>query len=626
MQSAPSSIQKIDRVLDYMQTNRVTLKDLLFHVVDNQGHRCTAYRRRVFDDLESILTRIDRYKRGRGILRKWALALMCKTIDREMRKVKKAFTMKTAEITPDFVEGWSFSGLQGVAEENAPTLFELLRAGVQTTRARNKGQKDPMVVSSVLPYASLPNAVQVISVIICQMAHHRSHHAIQFQALLGLFWWSSGASRQSIHTLQRCGLSISYDSINHILSELSPKCLEEARPIAQSPHLATYDNINISLSSSYEQCEDAPSKVQSGTVAVLYKLRNANPDHMRLQELLKRDREGRDLRFSEDVQPSLSQLGNIQHQLSLHVVEALVQWVPAFFHYKSHPDLQHEQRRPVPKGYKTQQFPLRVSTIEENSIKGNIAVLRNIYIDQLGLKEDHLADLAIPCINDQSTNARIRGAKAIRADDVNPFTRIQCFQLAPGLFHMLMNLLWAVLHVHWGSVNSTGSLAYWFSVLDRKRLSSQQPDFHTLRSSLFQILDGLLLACWATELKKRGHPDLASFAATQPSPEELRTIATKIVGSYAKPHEPPLPPTRSKKASTQGDETASRFRNIAALIRDLLYVRELSTAISSGDWGRIEDILGTLAIIFKGAGANNYCTEILHLIRNLKVVWTTEFA
>jgi hypothetical protein len=38
------------------------------------------------------------------------------------------------------------------------------------------------------------------------MPHHRSHYAMQFQALLGIFWWSSGASRQSIHTLQRCGL------------------------------------------------------------------------------------------------------------------------------------------------------------------------------------------------------------------------------------------------------------------------------------------------------------------------------------------------------------------------------------------------------------------------------------
>ena len=536
--------------------------------------------------------------------------------------------MKTTDITPDFVEAWSFSGLQNVVKEKAPTLCELLQAGIQTTRARNKGKKDPMAVCIaplVLPL--IADAVQVIPVIASQMAHYRSHYAMQFPALLGIFWWSSGASRQSIHTLQRCGLSISYDSIIRILSELTPKCLADAQPIAKSSHLATYDNINISISTFYEQREDAPSKVQSGTVAILYKLRNANPDRMGLRELLKRDRMGRDLHFSEDIRPSFSQLGSIQRQLSLHVIKTLVKWVPEFSHYQSHQFLQHEQRRPIPKNYKTEQFPLRVATIEENSIKGNIAVLRNIYIDQLGLKEDDLTDLAIPCINDQSTNARIRGAKAIRADDVNPFTRIQCFQLAPGLFHMLMNLLWAVLHVHRGSINSTGSLAYWFSVLDRRRLSSPQPDFHTLRSSLFQILDGLLLACWSTELKKRGYTDFSSFAISHPPIDQLLDMATSITATYAKPDDA-SPPSHLHTKNTPGqtDEPASRFRNTTMLIRDLLYVRELSTAISSGDWGRIEDILGTLAIMFKGAGANNYCTEVLHLIRNLKVVWTVEFA
>ena len=59
-------------------------------------------------------------------------------------------------------------------------------------------------------------------------------------------------------------------------------------------------------------------------------------------------------------------------------------------------------------------------------------------------------------------------------------------------------------------------------------------------------------------------------------------------------------------------------------IRDLLYVQEFSNAISSGDWGRIEDVLGTLTIMFKGTGANTYHMEVLHLTRNLKAVWTPE--
>jgi hypothetical protein len=162
---------------------------------------------------------------------------------------------------------------------------------------------------------------------------------------------------------------------------------------------------------------------------------------MSLRELLERDCNGRDLHFANDIQPLLSQLESTQRQLSLHVIGTSAKWVPGFLAYKSHPGLQHKQRRFVPQGHKTEQFHLSVSTIEESSIKGNIAVLRNIYIDQLGLNEDDFADLAIPCINDQSTNVRIRGAQATRADDMNFFTRTQCFQLAPGLFYMLMNLL-----------------------------------------------------------------------------------------------------------------------------------------------------------------------------------------
>ncbi|KAF8996610.1 hypothetical protein BDQ17DRAFT_1429572 [Cyathus striatus] len=31
-------------------------------------------------------------------------------------------------------------------------------------------------------------------------------------------------------------------------------------------------------------------------------------------------------------------------------------------------------------------------------------------------------------------------------------------------------------------------------------------------------------------------------------------------------------------------------------------------------------------MIFRATGGNNYCTEILHLILNLKYIWTPEFA
>ena len=152
MQSNTLITQKVESVLDLMQGKRVSFRDLLMHVLDGKSSRCSSYRRRLFDDLELMLSRIDQHKRGREILRTWALSLSCKIIDHEMRKVKRAFTMRTSKITPDFVEAWSFSGLRSTVEEKAPILCELLCAGVQTRHTRKKGKKDPMIVCILSRY------------------------------------------------------------------------------------------------------------------------------------------------------------------------------------------------------------------------------------------------------------------------------------------------------------------------------------------------------------------------------------------------------------------------------------------------------------------------------------------
>ncbi|KAF8215599.1 hypothetical protein K438DRAFT_1560841 [Mycena galopus ATCC 62051] len=63
------------------------------------------------------------------------------------------------------------------------------------------------------------------------------------------------------------------------------------------------------------------------------------------------------------------------------------------------------------------------------------------------------------------------------------------------------------------------------------------------------------------------------------------------------------------------------YGNTRKLLHDLLHVAEVTRAISDGDFGRVEDLLGNLAMIFCGAGSKNYCTEILHLIHNFKYIW-----
>ncbi|KAG1890900.1 hypothetical protein F4604DRAFT_1541038, partial [Suillus subluteus] len=60
------------------------------------------------------------------------------------------------------------------------------------------------------------------------------------------------------------------------------------------------------------------------------------------------------------------------------------------------------------------------------------------------------------------------------------------------------------------------------------------------------------------------------------------------------------------------------LRNIILLNCDLLIFYELYLAVSSGDFGHVENFLSALTMIFAGAGCKNYTGELLQFIQNLK--------
>ena len=95
-----------------------------------------------------------------------------------------------------------------------------------------------------------------------------------------------------------------------------------------------------------------------------------------------------------------------------------------------------------------------------------------------------------------------------------------------------MNLIWALLRVHRGSVAEPGSLCYFFAVLDRTRLGCEHPDYHTLLVTLMQILHGMILNVWKVEC---GHSSLAAFSLSNPSPQQLCDIANKILCNHVTP-------------------------------------------------------------------------------------------
>ena len=494
------------------------------------------------------------------------------------------------------------------------------------------------------------------NVILTQLTYHRSNRALGFPAQFGLFLWSTGSSRQTIEALHRCGLSIGYSSVLKCIEKLADHCMEMAIDVGSGVHVFCYDNVQLSTSIFVEQRgSSGPAKVTSGTFGVLYKVRNGKPEHMKLAPLLERFRSSNGLNFKHDIRPSVQQLRTVRSQLRVAIVRVLTKYCPRFHSYASDPVLQPIPRRPMPPGYVTQQFPIRATTIEEATVRGNLLFHDDVYTNQLKRTMDDLCEYAIPSFNDQLTNSRIRSGQILRSRDINSWTRREVFQLGFGLFHLCLNLIWALLHVHRGSLNQTGSLAYFFALLEKSRLGGDHPDYHTLLAALRQILDGILLNAWRHE---SGHRDLSAFADTEPTAEDLLEMAEDILAKHATPMERLTPlddnselldedfdysdsdsecesglaeglPSIEPEISTTSRPDPERdlaHQNLRLLCHDLLYVTELICAISDGDIGRIEDILPTLAMMFRGAGGNNYCVEILHFIHNLKYVWTPEFA
>lgn len=487
-----------------------------------------------------------------------------------------------------------------------------------------------------------------------QLSYQRSNHSLGFPAVFGLFLWATGCARQTIEALHNCGLSVSYTSVLNNISALADHCIQLAVAVGSGPHIFCYDNINLSTSIFVEQRgSSSPAKVTSGTFAVLYKLRNGDLQHMKLAPIMERFKKVKGLNFNQDLRPTIAQVGSLHSQLKIVVIRVLTTFCSSFSDYAKLPEVQHQPRRRLQKGHITEQFPLRATTIEEATVLGNLLFHDDVYVTQLKRSPDGLSEYAIPSFNDQLTNARIRSAQQMRQGDVNAWERREVFQLGFGLFHLCLNLVWALLHIHRGSLNQIGSLAYWFALLEKTRLGADHPDYHTLLATLTQILNGLILNAWRIEC---GKPSLTEFASSKPSVAKLSRIAEKIIRNHATPM---VELGTIKKEETDsdceaGEEQAiqhqgSRSRkneqipppvkvdlpnpdrdrvhqNIRILTRDLLYLSELIQAISDGDIGRIEDILPQLAIMFRGAGGNNYCTEILYFILHLKYVWTSEFA
>ncbi|KAI0046675.1 hypothetical protein FA95DRAFT_1493692 [Auriscalpium vulgare] len=589
---------QIDAVLLILHNARISPLDFMAKLADSSTALGENFRSQWYrpdcDVLDRFLDAIMQDMRGLIKMKTWmkphAIELVELTVYEEMSVVQSQLYLPSLEsVTASFIDTWSRDTILAPAAAAAPTLRRLLLSAAETDSAKAKNKKkSPEIWASVF----------------------------------GLFLWSTGSQRKTIDALHRCGLSISYDSILSCLNTLGTDAIKAARVVADGPHMLSYDNINLSTSDAVEQRgAETPKKAQAGTFPIIYSVRLGDgapdPSVFALGPIRERFLLTKGLDYNRDLRPSTATLKATHHHFCITVIHILFEHCDELkLLLASQPEFQHTPRRPMPKGYRTRYYPLRTTTIEEATVGGNLDVHDNAYLVQLGMTRDQLKKRAILTINDVLTNQRIRTGQLLRKPDVSCWSRREVFQVAIGLFHMGMNLIWLILHIHRGTLAEIGSLTYFFALMDKTRLGAPHPDYYPLLAALKQILHGVILEC-ARDLS--GFPSLASFAKSKPTSDDLLKLAVEIVQAFK-----PMPD--ALKPDQPSPDRDRAHHNLRLLIRDLLFAFVFIQAISDCDSGRIELIFPQLAMIFRGAGGNNYCSELLHMILNLKHVWTPEFA
>ncbi|KAK7026366.1 hypothetical protein R3P38DRAFT_3395839 [Favolaschia claudopus] len=567
-------IAKLQAVIDILRTINLSPMDFITSVLVYRGKD------------NPLASNIDGFYRGTGLeqllnvvmrLFSWfephSNARLIHDIHGEMDNLSEVFLRKTQDVTPEAMLEFNFE--EDITEtccELTPKLRFILRAAAQTKRAEKEN--------------TMKDVEPLISMIQCQLAKARSQNNNLCAIPCSLYFLACPLPRKAIDTLNHAGICLSYNTSKDLHSALAKGNIRRAQTAARSGHAVGWDNENITLSEHVEQ-------LQSGTTTVIYLLRALlEMAILCLQPILERRRKADLITFNADIRPTYSQLRDLRDDFSKSIVELLINNNGNYDYVRDAAELQHTAYRPPPPGYKTQEFVLRTTKIDEGTTEGTIQVNENIYLEQLEYGIHDLDDIAVPSYNDQKTNALIRAAQLQRRHDLSAILRLDHLQLAPGFFHTELNLSWMILRTHRGNGADLGSLQYFIGLLAKTRLGSDKPDFETLVSLLMQVLT-----------VETGMPLLLD-------------VAGRIYDKYASGIMDP-------SSSSNSDHT---FRNFQLLMRDTLIFYNLQNAISSGDFGRVEILLGTLTMMFTGGGCPHYKTELLYFLQNLRKVWPESFA
>ncbi|EIW74097.1 hypothetical protein CONPUDRAFT_67843, partial [Coniophora puteana RWD-64-598 SS2] len=428
--------------------------------------------------------------------------------------------------------------------------------------------------------------------ILSQISHLRSQNNMLFQVPFGLMLVSLGLPPRALNIFSALGLCPAYTTLRTTYQALSNERISLAREVAKRFHGIQWDNVHISTSEHPTQRDLARAKVSTGTQGIICDLPEVPCSvAYSLDEHLARRASLNLIEYKTDVRTTLAQAIDISHHLFIDIIKILRESAGNAFDYLGDPnELQYRSYLPMPAGEKAEQYPLPTTKIDESTTIGNIEFPFITYTVHLGMSPEEFEG------------------------DENAFHRLEVFQLSPGPFHIHLNFGWQNIGVHRGDYRDPGSLAWCINILRLTRLGGDKPDYKLMCSLFAQVLQANLIVYWEDETGMT----IRQLSEAKPSASDLLATARRIFLKYFSED--------AIRNLGEGSEVDEVFRNTILLNRDLINFYEFSLGVSSGDFGRLELLLGALTEGFAGAGRFNYSTEMLHLIHNLRKVWTPEFA
>ena len=222
---------------------------------------------------------------------------------------------------------------------------------------------------------------------------------------------------------------------------------------------------------------------------------------------------------------------------------------------------------------------------------------------------------------DLGTGERLQSAQLCCSIESTPWNCLQHVVFILGLFHLKMacaDALWRCFIYPLTAREDKTSLMHDIAQIRPKetRIYSTKPGFRRMHQLIGHVGICHCLDCWRVHTaNKKGYDSLNTFAASNPTFDDLKAMAEEMVHIYIATH---WLQRMHRKPMKEHD---LQFENALLLNKYFLLYEELSHAMNNGDIGQVEMSIVSWIPILKAIGKHKYATHMANFLINIHFIY-----